>query len=212
MKRLVSLVALVFLTGFVGAHDGSHSEFPEPGTTPASPLFGLEQAQESISLALTFNNERKAQKRIQFAKERLSEASHLTDNNDSANAEKAIKMHTEAMERAGQAIQNLPEEKRENVNQNLNATRNQSISVLSELRQRLPESAIQGIETAIEAQRQRGINGPPGRNPGSNNTEDENQPGQNESGNQPSNPTAGDRNERTSSGGYTATSRVVDSS
>lgn len=212
MKWLVPLVSIVFLIGFVSAHEGNHSELPDPGTTPGSPLFGLEQAQESISLALTFNSQDKAHKRLHQARERLSEAEHLTENNESSNAEKAIQMHSRAMERADQAVQNLPEERREKANQDLNATRNQSISVLTDLKQRLPDSASQGIETAIEAQRQRGINGPPGTNPESGNKEGQNQSTQNRSDNQPSTPTAGERNERTSSGGYTATSRVVDKS
>lgn len=157
MKRLVVSVCLVFMAGAVGAFAGNYSELPEPGTTPASPFFGLEQAQESISLALTFNSEKKANKRLRISQERLSEAKKLSDSNDSENAEKAIQMHSRAMERAQRAVQNIPEDRRANATQELNRTRNRSVSILQDLKQRLPESAMKGINTAIEAHRQRGI-------------------------------------------------------
>jgi len=157
MKKLVASVCLVFMIGAVGAYAGNHSQLPEPGTTPASPFFGLEQAQESISLALTFNSEKKANKRLRIAQERLSEAKKLSESNDSENAEKAIRMHSRTMERASQNIQDLPEDRRANATRELNRTRNRSVSVLQDLKQRLPESAMKGINTAIEAHRQRGL-------------------------------------------------------
>jgi hypothetical protein len=157
MKWLATSVSLIFLLGAVSANSGDHSELPEPGTTPGSPFFGLEQAQESISLALTFNKEKKATKKLHIAQERLSEAKKLSDNNDSKNAEKAVQMHTEAMENAEKAVQRISEDKRVNASQELESARNRSFSVLQNLKQKLPESAMKGIDTAIQAHRQKGI-------------------------------------------------------
>ncbi|WP_414837429.1 S8 family serine peptidase [Candidatus Nanosalina sp. VS9-1] len=52
--------------------------------TPANPggvLYGVRRAMESVSLALTFNPERKAQKRLEYAERRLAEASQLEEDN-----------------------------------------------------------------------------------------------------------------------------------
>lgn len=207
MKWLVTSVCLVFMAGAVGAHYGHGSnvsesenvdaptqnnvELPEPGTTPGSPFFGLEQAQESIGLALTFNSEKKAHKRLQMAQERLSEAKKLSEDNDSTNAEKAVQMHSSAMERADQAVQNLPEDRRGNASQELNNTRSQSISVLEDLKQRLPESAMNGIETAIKAHQKKEVGNKSGRQGTSQNRTET-----------PPNP-------EVESDGYKATSRVI---
>ncbi len=208
MKWLAASVSLIFLAGFVGAHAGDHSELPEPGTTPGSPFFGLEKAQESVSIALTFNPEKKAHKRMHIAQERLSEAQKLSEDNESSNAEKAVQMHARAMERASQAVQNLPENKRVNVSQELDSTRNQSVSVLQDLKQRLPESAMNGINTAIEAHRERGAEaaseGPgPDKRPDQNNTRPSN------TTQQPSRPDVSGDEDTPRSGGYRATSSVV---
>lgn len=203
MKWIAASVSIVFLAGFVGANAGNHSNLPEAGTTPGSPFFGLEQAQESIGLALTFNPEKKAHKRIQIAQERLSEAKKLSEDNDSMNAEKAIQIHSKAMERAEQAIQNVPEDRRSNPNQELKNTRNQSISVLQSLKQRLPEAAISGIDTALESHMSRLAGNIPD-NSGQNNRSDQ-------EGNrtQESKSSEVDRSQEMTGSGYKATSRVV---
>jgi len=151
VERIAALVGLVFMIGVVGAHAGDHSNLPEPGNTPVSPLFGLEKAQESVGLALTFNKEKKAHKKLHMAQERLSEAEKLSDNNDSKNAEKAVKMHSKAMENAEKAVKALPEDKREEAGKQLNESRQDSMAVLQDLKQKLPESAMKGINTAIDA-------------------------------------------------------------
>ena len=92
-----------------------------------------------------------------MAQERLSEANKLSEVNDTENADKAIQMHTKAMQRAEQTVQNLPEERRANASQKLNSARNQSVSVLENLKQRIPESAMNGIDTALEAHMNKGV-------------------------------------------------------
>lgn len=206
MKWLAASVCLVFMVGAVGAQANENSNLPEPGTTPGSLLFGLEQAQESVSLALTFNPEKKAEKRLQIAQERLAEAQKLTENNDSRNAEKAVQMHTKAMERANQAVQRVPEERRQNISQKLNNTRNQSISVLQDLKQRLPESAMKGINTAIEAHQNKGVGNKPA-NPGQNNSSQNRTQGNNTDN--PSNSEV-DQEQPPRPSGYVAKGRVVE--
>lgn len=158
------------MLGAVSAQTAYNEELPEPGTTPGSMMFGLERAQESISLALTFNKEKKVQKRIRMAQERLAEARKLSEANDSVNSAKAVEMHSKAMERADQAVRKLPEQKRMNAGKALNTTRNSSITVLEGLKKKLPENAMKGIDTAIEAHKNKGI----GKVPDMNRPDDQN--------------------------------------
>ena len=157
MRKLVAVLSVVLIASMVAAQAESQSNLPEPGTTPASPFFGLEQAQESISMALTFDKEKKAQKRLKIAQERLAEAKKLSDNNDTENAEKAVGLHNQALEKANRSIQELPADRRSGVEEEMNRTLGESVRVLEDLKQKLPESAMEGINTAIRAHKQRGL-------------------------------------------------------
>lgn len=157
MKRLLASVFVVFMAVSVSAHGDTHTNLPEPGTAPGTALFGLEKAQESISLALTFNKEKKVKKRLKISEERLAEAKKLSTKNDSESAEKAVQMHTKAIENAEKAIQKLPEERKEELNEEVKRSREKSISTLEDLKQKLPESAMKGIDTAITAHKQKGL-------------------------------------------------------
>lgn len=53
----------------------------ETPANPGSVGYGLTRAMESISLALTFNPDKKAQKRLKYAERRLAEASQLEEDN-----------------------------------------------------------------------------------------------------------------------------------
>lgn len=207
MRLAVISVCFVLMLGTVGAHAGENLTLPDAGTTPSSPFFGLERAQETVSLALTFNKQKKAEKRLHMAEERLAEAEKLADRNSSRGMEKALRMHARAMENAERSLNGLPEEKRANLSQQRNNTRGKSLSVLQDLKDRLPESAMKGINTAIQAHRQ---------------TADRNQSAQRNR--QDAAPETGDRNrseeqgqnsrpnqsqDRPETSGYTATGRVI---
>ena len=51
----------------------------EAGLTPDSPFYFMDTVQEEVSLFFTFNQERKAEKNLEYAQERLSEMSQLQD-------------------------------------------------------------------------------------------------------------------------------------
>lgn len=142
--------ALMFFTAT--AHGGSHEGLPEPGATPGSMMFGLERAQESVSLALTFNKKKKAQKKLNFAQKRLSEAKKLAEDNESERAGKAMEMYQEQFRSAQETADQLPEEAKRELGEDLNDTREVSVGMLKDLKERLPEEAMKGINRAIKAQ------------------------------------------------------------
>ncbi len=63
------------------------------GVTPDSAFYGLETAMERVSLGLTFNKAKKANKALRYAEERLAEAEAMADKGKDNEAEKAQKGH-----------------------------------------------------------------------------------------------------------------------
>ncbi len=124
MKKIFALFAiLVLLTSFVIAEDAEpvlYDDTPEPelidaepelfeddteaGITPDSIFYGLDRAMERISLALTFNKAKKAEKGLKYANERLMEVKQMIEENKLEHAEKAQEEHGKTMEAAEDAL------------------------------------------------------------------------------------------------------------
>lgn len=146
MKRLIPLFAALFMISVVLGHSGSHSNLPEAGKTPGDLLYGLEKAQESISLALTFDKEARAEKKMKFARERLSESVHLVENGNKEAAAKTAKRYTEMMKEVNRTARETGnEELQEKVKQSMRNDR----EVLSALSETLPSQAQKSIQTAL---------------------------------------------------------------
>ena len=90
-----------------------------PGTTPDSPLWGLDRAMERIELALTFGKSAKAKKGLAHARERLAEVKAMVIAKKLAHAEKAKEKFKESMEEVQENIDEIsvdePEENLETV-------------------------------------------------------------------------------------------------
>lgn len=149
MRRLTVVAATVLMASAALGHGGAHSQLPDPGQAPGDMLYGLEQAQESISLALTFDREAKAEKKLGFARERLSESIHLLEDNRSEEAARAAEMYMRTLEEANSTAEKAAaEEVQEEIVNGLE----QKQEVLQELRQKLPEQAQTGIERVISSE------------------------------------------------------------
>ena len=72
MKITMFLILLVLVIPFVHA--------TEAGVTPDSFWYGFDVLWDKVSLALTYNNEKKAQKAMEIALERLEEAKQMAEN------------------------------------------------------------------------------------------------------------------------------------
>lgn len=115
-KIIYSAILMVLLVATFAAAkdiDVSADAKAQAGVTPDSMFWGLDTAMENVEVALTFNDESKARKRILFAKERLVEAKIMTDNDNFEDAEKARRIHQKHMI----ALKNMLQ-----VQQSLNAT------------------------------------------------------------------------------------------
>lgn len=93
MKRVLILILIILLAGTSFAHE----EETDPGILPDSFLWGLDKAFDSLSLALTANNEEKAKKGISIAMERISELKVMIDQNKIEHSVKAKEATSETL-------------------------------------------------------------------------------------------------------------------
>lgn len=82
----------------------------DPGVLPDSPFWGLERALERINLALTFNSERKAEKGLNIARERILEARAMVDKDDIDSADKAREARSRVLVRIRKNIDNIEDD------------------------------------------------------------------------------------------------------
>lgn len=108
--RYAARLALVALAAAAFVHMGAaqqQAELASPGQTPGSILYGLDRAAESVSLALTFSSEGKAQKKLQYAEERLSEARAVAEQGDTQAAEDLEQEYSDNIDEAATFGQNI---------------------------------------------------------------------------------------------------------
>ena len=82
MFRITLIICLLItsflLSGTAGADD---DELPDPGITPDSPFYFLDNWGKEIGLFFTFGPEAKARKALRYAEERLAEAQVMAAKN-----------------------------------------------------------------------------------------------------------------------------------
>lgn len=122
------------------------------GFTPDHPLYGLERAVEKVRLALTFNEQAKAEMHVQLAYERLVEAKSMEQKNKTQFVPELVKDYEDEVAAAEASIA-----KAETHGQNVTAVRMhvmemtaKHIEVLQRVMENAPESAQSGIQTAIQ--------------------------------------------------------------
>ncbi len=76
MKKILSLLLIVMIFA-VPVSSQEETQLTKAGTTPDSLFYFLDTAMEKISLAMTFNANTKAEKRLEIAEERLSEVKEM---------------------------------------------------------------------------------------------------------------------------------------
>jgi hypothetical protein len=72
MKKLISILGILLLM-FTPLAFAVETQEVEAGLTPDNSFYFLDKWGEGISLALTFDNEKKAEKHLEYAKERIAE-------------------------------------------------------------------------------------------------------------------------------------------
>ncbi|MBI2979446.1 MAG: hypothetical protein HYY41_01220 [Chloroflexi bacterium] len=135
-------------------------QLPDPGITPDSPFYFLDNFGKSLGLLLAFGPEAKAEKALAYAGERLAEARAMATANKSRGLERAaagydkfLSIAAEKVEEARQ--QGLPEDLSERVA--LAASKH--LSVLDTVADALPEVTPEQARQAITRAKEASING-----------------------------------------------------
>lgn len=113
IAMIATLFVAVFAVSMVAAEDvatdgsgeqtvitAQEPELADAGVEPDSALYGLDRAMERISLALTFNKAKRAEKALKNAEERLAEVRDMVEANKLDEAEEAQKNHEKSMKEA----------------------------------------------------------------------------------------------------------------
>ena len=87
-KVILPIIILSILLGT--AVLAQKAELPDPGLTPDSPFYFFDTLAEKIVMFFTFGAERKAEKALEFAEEKITEAKAMVEKNKFQAAEKAI--------------------------------------------------------------------------------------------------------------------------
>jgi len=110
---VMALIALSFAVPAVVAEDAVIADaaenvtLVEPGISPDSALYGLDKAIERISMALTFDKAKRAEKALANAEERLAEVKAMVDANKLDKAEVAQKGHEEDVAEAEKDVEEI---------------------------------------------------------------------------------------------------------
>ncbi|MFC1953615.1 DUF5667 domain-containing protein [Chloroflexota bacterium] len=104
MVPLIMILALTFCFGGIAYAQEAEAILPDPGTTPDSPFYFMDKWGKQISLAFTFNAEKKAEKALRYADERMAEIDAMMAQNKIMKATQAANEYQNCL---GIAIKNM---------------------------------------------------------------------------------------------------------
>jgi len=110
MKKLTTLSILFISLAFVAPIQVSAAT--SAGVKPGSFFYFFDTASEKINLFFTFSPEKKAQKALEYADERLAEAEESANENNSKAVEKAMIGYKEKISLATEKSKGLKNEER----------------------------------------------------------------------------------------------------
>jgi len=154
------LICLVTISvSFANAADVTAQDLgvSEPTILPDSPFYFLKEWKRNISLALTFDNIKKAGLENKFAGEKLLELKKLIEKNASSKIiEKATDKYQRAMEKIKERADKIKESASDNedVNKFLEKFTDQQVlqeKILQKLEEKVPADVLQKIKDAREA-------------------------------------------------------------
>ena len=103
---VMAVLMMSFLTIGVAAEE-TEVEVEEAGITPDSPLYGLDRLMENMRLGLTFNKQKKAERALMIAEERMAEAGEMVEMGKREKAQTAMNHHERYMEKARTAMEGI---------------------------------------------------------------------------------------------------------
>jgi len=150
MRKAILSIFILFL--FFGSGVFAQTELSNPGLTPDSPFYFLDTLGEKIGMFFAFGSEKKAEKALKIAEEKLAEVKAMAEKNKTKALEKANQRYQEFLNLANSKTQKA-KEKGKDVERLVTLISEKTLKhqeVLSEILEKIPEQAKSGIEKAIE--------------------------------------------------------------
>jgi len=152
MKKIILLIILLLLFSFGAKTLAQDTALPSPGFTPDSPFYFFDTLAKRINLFFIFSSEKKAEKAIEYAEERLAEVKAMAEKNKVEATETANQGYQDFLGLANQKTQEAKEEGKEIGNLAILITEKtlKHQEILVEVFERVPEEAKTAIKKAIE--------------------------------------------------------------
>ncbi len=154
LKKLsLALLAVVIITTplFSSAAYAQDEELPDPGITPDSPLYFMDNLGKQLGMAFTFGSEAKIRKALQYAEERLAEARDMALKNRIREEERATQGYGEFLAIATTKMEEVRNEGiSDNISELVALTTSKHMSVLDRVKDNVPERAKEAIARAFE--------------------------------------------------------------
>ncbi len=109
MKELF-LILIILLLSLSTVNAQENVNEADPGVTPDSFLWGLDNAIDRLNLLLTFDEGKRARKGLEVARERLLEVRAMIEENKLDAAEKAKEEHGKTLVKVKESVQDLKED------------------------------------------------------------------------------------------------------
>ncbi len=156
MRKISLLLAPLFLLTFLGGIVlAQETELPDPGLTPDSPFYFFDTLGEKIGMFFTFGTEKKAEKTMKYAEEKLAEAKAIAEKKKPKALEKAGQRYQEFLGLANAKIQEAKEKGRD-VEELVTLITEKTLKhqeILVETFEKVPEETKTAIKKVIEASR-----------------------------------------------------------
>ncbi len=156
MRKIILLTTLLFLILSFGAEVLAQGiELPDPGLTPDSPFYFLDTLGERIGMFFTFRVEKKAEKALKYAEEKLAEVMAMAEKNQIKALEKANKKYQEFLGLANIKTQDA-QNKGKDIEELAILITEKTLKhqeILAEVFEKVPEEAKPAIKKAMEVSR-----------------------------------------------------------
>ncbi|MFH1162387.1 MAG: DUF5667 domain-containing protein [Candidatus Jorgensenbacteria bacterium] len=153
MKKSSFVTILLFLV-VVFALPVSASAAANAGVKPGSFFYFFDTTFERVSLFFTFSPEKKAQKALEYADERLAEAEALAEEKDTSAVKTAVAGYENNIAYATEESKQIKnKEKAEGLLASITDNTSKHQEILSDVLSRVPDEAKEAITKAIEASR-----------------------------------------------------------
>lgn len=150
-KIIIStILGLVLVVGSVAAQD-EEIELSDPGITPDSTFYFLDDLGERLGLLVAFSHQAKVERALTILEEKLAESKAMVDVDNDKAVDKATKRYEHYLEVINKRIDRVKLEQREELGLHVAEVTSKHLIVLDEVIARAPEQALRGLEQARAA-------------------------------------------------------------